>query len=714
MKNVISGTDIFAKVGKNYKGQLNIEGKSEQEKRSGKNYFKPDDSLTSNGITATNVNGKVKLTGTLTATWANISSQFSKTLNAGTYTLSVSKKQTFYIAIKGHYEDDTQFDFAMSNETTFRTITVTKNIKDYWIYIARLTSGDTLDVTLEIQFESGDKQTSWEAYGKSPSIDFPSENKSVSNSVNIKRNNKNLYNYKDISSRSAGFEIDNEGWVTLTCDNTQGSSVKYFNYFTNISKILKPNTDYSIILEIKNVSGEGRLYINSVDKTNITQFPYPSDLGNYFNNLSNNLVKKTIIKTLEDFSNATIMLRSFLMFPIGQSGSITFRISIIQDVNIIPEEFEYVPFISEDIVLPLQKSFKSIGSVKDTFIKQNDKWYEKHFIGRIDSYNSEEINTEYVSTTGELSTGATIDYILEEPELIECNSQQILILDKLNDLILYEGENYFYTTNEIKPNIELIYSKIIEKFDMYLSSNGYFVVPEEGINNLVNILESNIPSMPEATETSVKIAGRDGDIPLNTVYEPMSFEIICYTEDGLSIDKKNEQEQKINRLLNSIKKNTKTFAFEKDNKFYDVKYNGALQKINYPAHLQFTIPLKSSESYAKDITEKTIIGNGREKSDTIENVGAVFTIEGPAQTPKISLNDYIMFYNNVLLEGTKLEINSKNSTITHIKSDGTRTNAMRYYNHEFPKIENGINELKVLSGIDDEKQVNVKWNDLKL
>ena len=39
---------------------------------------------------------------------------------------------------------------------------------------------------------------------------------------------------------------------------------------------------------------------------------------------------------------------------------------------------------------------------------------------------------------------------------------------------------------------------------------------------------------------------------------------------------------------------------------------------------------------------------------------------------------------------------------------------MRAYNHEFPKIKNGENQLAVSSGIDDEKQVNVKWYDLKI
>lgn len=255
----------------------------------------------------------------------------------------------------------------------------------------------------------------------------------------------------------------------------------------------------------------------------------------------------------------------------------------------------------------------------------------------------------------------------------------------------------------------------MENFDIYISANGYLFIPEYNIKYLVSFNESSIPSMPEAVEASARIAGRDGDIVLNTTYEPMSFQIVCYTEDNLTPSEKSIEEQKVNRFLNSIKNETKRFAIEKDNKFYEVKYNGALSTINYPKHLQFTIPIKSSDSYAKVLSQSIIKGNNSLTSNTIKEVGAIFTIEGPAQTPKISLNDYEMFYDNVLLENTKLVIDSERSTITHVnETNGTETNAMRYYSHEFPKIQNGNNTLKVLSGIDNANQVYVEWYDLKL
>ena len=251
--------------------------------------------------------------------------------------------------------------------------------------------------------------------------------------------------------------------------------------------------------------------------------------------------------------------------------------------------------------------------------------------------------------------------------------------------------------------------------DFYISSNGYLIIPKFNIKYLINLSESNIPSMPEAVESIVEIPGKDGDITLSTNYKPIMFEIVCYTNDGLTQAEKVAAERNINMFLNSIKNKKEKMGIEKDNKFYEVKYNGALTTINNPGFMQFNIPLKSSDSYAKDLEEKSITGDASLISDTIKEVGAIFTIKGPAQKPKISLNNYIMFYNSSLLENQELEINSRNSTITHINNvNGKRTNAMRYYNHQFPKIENGNNELKILSGIENPSQVSVKWNDLKL
>lgn len=312
-------------------------------------------------------------------------------------------------------------------------------------------------------------------------------------------------------------------------------------------------------------------------------------------------------------------------------------------------------------------------------------------------------------------TDAIVQYELAEEEIVPYTETQQEAWEKLRHFKGLNGENNITAQGTMTSTLDLtLYNVAEEDFDIYISKKGYFGALKYDINNLIDFMESNIPSIAEATESSVKIAGRDGDISLNTVYEPLPFEIVCYTEDNLTPEEKIIEEQKITSLLNSIKNQTKTFFMEREKKFYKVKYSGNLSVVRYPKHLKFTIPLKSSESYAMNFEESEIIGNGTKVSNTIKDTGAIFTIKGPATKPIISLNNYQMKYNENILEGNSLIINSEDSTITHITSAGVKTNAMRAYNHEFPKIKNGENQLAISSGIDDEKQVNVKWYDLKI
>lgn len=309
-----------------------------------------------------------------------------------------------------------------------------------------------------------------------------------------------------------------------------------------------------------------------------------------------------------------------------------------------------------------------------------------------------------------------IYYPLATPTKLACTSEQITVLNELQNILLYDDTTHIML-DDVYPILDYDVSKIVDTtmtFEASLDENGYFVVPDYNIKCLVSYSESNIPTMPEAVESTVRIAGKDGDVVLGTTYEPIAFTIVCYTDDNLSVEEKNAEELKMNNFLNSIKDKTIRLKNDSKNIFYNVKYNGLLTTINYPKHLQFSIPLKTSASFANNIEKSYMLGNATKQSNTAKKVGAIFTIAGPAQTPKIYLNDYEMFYNNVILSGAKLIIDSNRSTVTMVGRDGNLTNAMRYYNHEFPKIENGENVLKVSSGIDEDRQVSVEWFDLKL
>ena len=371
-----------------------------------------------------------------------------------------------------------------------------------------------------------------------------------------------------------------------------------------------------------------------------------------------------------------------------------------------------------------ENQYKTIGALCNQFKEKNwasfwqQKVNEEGFC-----INQDNRSTIYIKISKEIcpdidtfkkyidENNLLFEISLEQEEIIPYTPEQQNAFYQLQNIVLYDGINHISTDNEL-GSMSVEVSKIIEDYETYISSNGFFINSQNDIHYLIDFSESELPCMAEATETTVKAAGRNGDIVLSTTYDPNNFNIVCYTEDNLTQEEKVKEEMKLKKLLNSIKNKTIPLAFEKDDKFYKVKYSGAFSSTNFPKHLKFSIPLKTSEAYGKDLIKKVIFGNGEETSDTFEDVGAIFTIKGPANSPIISLNDYSIEYDNPILEGDKLIINSSNSTITHINSDGVKTNAMRYYNHQFPKIENGKNVLKVLSGV-NEANVSVEWYDYK-
>ena len=109
--------------------------------------------------------------------------------------------------------------------------------------------------------------------------------------------------------------------------------------------------------------------------------------------------------------------------------------------------------------IPCQQPMRAIGDVKDTFVKVNGVWYERHYISRILSYNGEEITTAYMSTTGQLSTGATIDYALETPLDLPCTQTQITALETLMKARTYKNITHIYSEDEVSADLEIQYYK---------------------------------------------------------------------------------------------------------------------------------------------------------------------------------------------------------------------------------------------------------------
>ena len=55
-----------------------------------------------------------------------------------------------------------------------------------------------------------------------------------------------------------------------------------------------------------------------------------------------------------------------------------------------------------------------------------------------------------------------VDYILAEPNNIECTSEQVEKLNKLENAKTYKGVTHIYSMDKVNPNMKVRYLKDIE------------------------------------------------------------------------------------------------------------------------------------------------------------------------------------------------------------------------------------------------------------
>lgn len=156
---------------------------------------------------------------------------------------------------------------------------------------------------------------------------------------------KQLYNINSIHNKPDSVSVDKDGWITATYDNSTGTSTKYLNIITNNLNI-KTSTEYAIISQIKSVSGNGLLYTNSYfSNESIISGQFQSSSSYKFNSLAKDTTKVSVRKSLDSFENIEDSgLRTLVSFAAGESGSITFRISVIEDTTVTAENFVYEPY----------------------------------------------------------------------------------------------------------------------------------------------------------------------------------------------------------------------------------------------------------------------------------------------------------------------------------------------------------------------------------
>lgn len=316
---------------------------------------------------------------------------------------------------------------------------------------------------------------------------------------------QNLFDVNTLFGYDSSVSID-EGWITVTYDNTNGSNRVWKNLFSSNMNLKGAGTNYKIIAEIKNISGTGELHLSS-------------SYGNGGQLLERNCTFSSIlnknfvsfVSQVRDIANPEEGLRTYVCFDPGQSGTITFRISVLEDTTIDSSNFVYEPYVggepSPNPEYPQEvnsvtgdSSLKIVG--KNLFSKDNallgyeingtvngygkivssTNWYTSEFI-RIKP------NTEYTLSCQGKTEGRTIPFfdknfnyisgvtLLVGSFVTPANAYYVRInglISQIDNVQLEEGD----TATEYEPYQEHVYpislgSLELSKIDNYQDSLYY-------------------------------------------------------------------------------------------------------------------------------------------------------------------------------------------------------------------------------------------------
>ena len=247
----------------------------------------------------------------------------------------------------------------------------------------------------------------------------------VSGTVNVKVQNKNLFDKNTMGTRIYRY-LDSSGqWVSA-----QDSY--------SVAIPCEPNKTYTISHSYSEASIFRCAYI-TVEPIPETGTVYLYNMYRGTTDLSHTITTGDDASYLVFQGNASVMSDIINSLQVEEGSTAT----------------SYVAHQEQTVTLTLPTGMElcKIGNYKDEFVKSNNTWKIPNKILKIASYNGETITTDYISTTGELSTGATVYYVGSEDYIITDTTLKGQ-LDNLLNIFSYDGTTYISSSNEIAPIFE--------------------------------------------------------------------------------------------------------------------------------------------------------------------------------------------------------------------------------------------------------------------
>lgn len=138
-----------------------------------------------------------------------------------------------------------------------------------------------------------------------------------------------------------------------------------------------------------------------------------------------------------------------------------------------------------------------VNTTMDYIYNEGNLWKVHKAIGKIDSYNGETITTDYVSSTGSLSTGAEVYYVLETPVEVTIEDEDLTnTLNQIFSTPLPTGSNTMSITNsDVTPNFTISYYDYEEnreytKYVYMINTASYELVSDESLSIVESLINN--------------------------------------------------------------------------------------------------------------------------------------------------------------------------------------------------------------------------------
>lgn len=197
---------------------------------------------------------------------------------------------------------------------------------------------------------------------------------------------------------------------------------------------------------------------------------------------------------------------------------------------------------------------------------------------------------------------------------------------------------------------------------------------------------TKIQVMPEAEITSIEMPGIDGEIVADTVYKDRLFSIVAFSEDGMTLDQKEDLKHRITQVLDSTKHKTKKLTVQARGTTFDVKYEGQADIVSGPSYVKSTIPFHVTP-YGYEMFERELYGSGlvdNSAGDTF--MRPVHTITGPVSNPSFQLGTITYTWAGDVLDSSYLVIDHDKFTCYTVDNLGNKINALSKLTGDFQSV----------------------------